>query len=139
MTDEEYFCHWKDEMSVKSQELDYQHQHMVDIINEVYQAFTNREHKEGIGKIMDKLSQYIVYHFTFEEVYFEMFDFYDRENHIREHLMFRQKVDEFNSRYKSNDATLTCDVLNFLKNWLSEHIIESDQKYIDCFVKHGIK
>ncbi|HEX2395631.1 MAG TPA: bacteriohemerythrin [Bacteroidales bacterium] len=139
MNDNESFCEWKSDMSVGSEELDYQHRHMIEIINEVYRAFIKGEHREVIGPILDKLSQYVVYHFTMEEVYFEMFNFYDKEKHIKEHNMFREKVIAFNNKFKSNDATLTCDVMNFLKDWLHDHVLESDQKYIDCFAKNGVK
>ena len=73
----EYFCRWNDEMSVGSEELDNQHRRMVDILNEVYQAYIRDEHEE-IGKILEVLSEYLIYHFTMEEVYFEMSDFYEQ-------------------------------------------------------------
>lgn len=126
-------------MSVGSEELDYQHKHMVEIINEVFRAYIKGENREVIGPILDKLSQYVVYHFTMEEVYFAMFDFYNKEEHIKEHNMFREKVVEFINKFKSNDANLTCDVMNFLKDWLHDHILESDLQYVDCFAKNGVK
>jgi len=112
---------------------------MIEIINEVYNAFVKGEQRDEIGPILDKLSQYAVYHFTMEEFYFKMFEFYDKEAHIKEHEMFRQKVTAFIVKFKSKDANMTCDVMNFLKDWLHDHILDLDRKYIDCFVKNGVK
>ena len=126
-------------MSVGSVELDYQHRHLVEIINEVYIAFIDGNKKEVIGPILDKLSEYVLYHFIMEETYFEMFDFYDKEAHVMEHNKFRQMVADFNAGYKSNNTNLTEDLMHFLKDWLHDHVLCSDQKYVDCFLKHGVK
>jgi hemerythrin len=39
------FFRWTNEMSVKSQEIDQQHKQLVGILNELYQAFMDKEHK----------------------------------------------------------------------------------------------
>lgn len=126
-------------MSVGSEELDYQHRHMIAIINEVYRAYVSNARREDIAAIIDKLAQYMVYHFSMEEVYFEMFNFYDRDNHVKEHMVFREKVEEFINKYKSDDANLTCEVMNFLKDWFSDHVLVSDMKYVDCFARNFVK
>ena len=133
------FFRWTNEMSVKSQEIDQQHKQLVSILNELYQAFIDKEHIKKIGTIISKMSDYTKYHFDTEEKYFISFDFYDKGNHIMEHQDFKNKVNEFNQKYHANNGALTYDVMNFLRNWLIKHIMETDQKYIECFTKHGVK
>jgi hemerythrin len=133
------FFRWTDKMSVKLQEIDQQHKQLVDILNELYQAFMDKEHKEKIGSIIEKMSDYTRYHFTTEEKYFASFGFYDMENHIKEHQDFKERVNEFVLKYYVHNSALTYDVMIFLKNWLRNHIMETDQKYIECFVKNGVK
>ena len=53
--------------------------------------------------------------------------------------MFREKVEDFIRKFKSKDVMLTSEILDFLKSWFHDHIIVADQKYIECFAKHGIK
>lgn len=139
MTRNKPFCEWTDEMSVGSMELDNQHKHMVEIMNEVYNAFIRGDHREVIGPILDKLSQYVVYHFAMEEVYFELFDFCDKETHIAEHNRFRQVIVDFYNEYKAYNANLTIEILNFLKDWFNDHVLGSDRKYIDCLARNGVK
>jgi len=138
MTDTGNFYRWNNDMSVGSEELDNQHRRLIEILNEVHRAFVRNEQEET-ARVLDVLSQYMVYHFTMEEVYFEMCDYCGREEHIREHRMFRDKVEEFIRKYKSKDAMLTLEILNFLKSWIEDHLIGSDQKYKECFAKHGVK
>ena len=126
-------------MSVKSEEIDQQHKQLVNILNELYQAFMDREHKEKIGTIISQLADYTKYHFNTEENYFISFNYLDREKHIKEHQDFKKKVDEFIKKYHDNSGSLTYDVMNFLRNWLNNHIMETDQKYIECFIQNGVK
>ncbi len=133
------FYPWTDKMSVQSEEIDLQHKQLIDIINELYQAFMNKEHKEKISVIINRLEEYAKYHFSTEEKYFDMFDFYDKENHIKEHHNFKEKVNEFIQKYQKKNDALTYNVMLFLKNWLNGHIMGTDRKYIECFIKHGVK
>jgi len=133
------FFNWTDKMSVRSEEIDNQHKQLVEFLNEIYQAFMEKAHKEKIGTIIDKMSAYTKYHFETEEKYFEYFDYYDKEDHIREHDNFRNRVDEFVTKYKASNGALTYEVMNFLKNWLTSHIMDTDQKYVNCFSRNGVK
>jgi hemerythrin len=133
------FFQWTDSMSVKSQEIDQQHKQLVSLLNELYQAFMDKEHKEKIGVIIDKMADYTKYHFDTEERYFAAFAYDGRAMHILEHENFRNKVNEFKQKYKANSGALTFEVVNFLRTWLTGHIMETDRKYITCFSRNGIK
>lgn len=132
------FFKWSDTMSVKSNEIDDQHKKLVGLLNQMYQAFMDREHKEKVGLVIDQMAEYAKYHFETEEKYFAEFGYDDSENHIREHQQFRQKVEEFIQKYNKNHSALTYDVMNFLRTWLNHHILESDKKYVDCFLRNGV-
>jgi hemerythrin-like metal-binding protein len=133
------FFKWTDKMSVNFEEIDNQHKKLVDFLNEMYSAFMNREHKEKVGSIIDQMTKYAVYHFETEEKYFVAFSFHGTAEHIVEHNDFRQKVLEFAEKYKQNNSALTYNVMNFLRNWLTNHIMDSDRKYIECFTRNGLK
>ena len=133
------FFSWTDRMSVKSQEIDDQHKQLIGFLNDLYEAFMNRTHKEQVGIIIDKMADYASYHFDTEERYFAAFNYAAQESHIKEHTDFRKKVDEFIQKYHNYNEALTYDVVNFLRNWLQKHIMESDQRYVDCFERNGVK
>jgi hemerythrin-like metal-binding protein len=135
---ESVFFKWTERMSVGSVEIDQQHKKLVNMLNELYQAFIEKEHKEKIGSILDQLIDYTRVHFNTEEKYFTLFNYANKDKHIAEHQVFRKKVDEFIIKYKKNNGSLTYDVMNFLRNWLNNHIMDSDQQYIECFAKNGV-
>lgn len=133
------FFAWNDKMTVNSKEIDQQHQQLINMLNELFQAFLDKDHKEKIGSIIDKMTDYAVYHFKTEEDYFRAFKYEEKARHEMEHEDFRDKVNEFRMKYKANHSALTFEVVNFLRNWLNTHIMESDKRYMECFTKNGVK
>jgi hemerythrin len=136
---EAVFFRWKDSMSVKSEEIDNQHKKLVGMLNELYMAFINKEHKEKMDAVINQLIDYTRYHFDTEEKYFIAFRYPDKENHIKEHKQFKEKINEFVKDYKANSNTLTYKVINFLRDWLMNHIMVTDMKYVECFLQNGVR
>lgn len=139
MEDKGVFFRWTDTMSVNSVEIDNQHKVLVGLLNEMYQAFMDKAHKEKVGEIIHQMASYAGHHFETEERYFAEFGYSGAEKHVREHQQFREKVDEFVSKYQKNSAALTYDVMNFLRNWLNNHILDTDRKYMECFRENGVR
>ena len=42
-------------------------------------------------------------------------------------------------RVINGNYQIACEILEDLKSWLVNHIQITDQKYIDCFAKNGLK
>lgn len=139
MTEKTVFFRWTENISVQSVEIDNQHKELVSMLNEMYEAFMNKEHQIKIGSILDKMWAYTKYHFNTEERYFTLFNYDDKLSHLKEHELFRTKVELFMEKYRSSNTALTYEVMNFLRNWLNTHILETDHKYISCFVQNGVK
>ena len=135
----EKLIEWNDRLSVGSQEIDKQHKRLVDMINKLYASFKDGNAKDILSQILDDLYDYTDYHFETEEKYFRAFDFYDTENHLRQHKGFLKKVLEFKRDYKAGKVTAPYEVMLFLKDWLIKHIMGSDKKYVELFKKHGVR
>ena len=52
---------------------------------------------------------------------------------------FVAKVLDFKSRFDSNAAGMSVDVMSFLSNWLQNHIKGEDKKYAPLFNANGLK
>ncbi len=129
---------WEDKMSVKVKEIDEQHKKLVNMINELHEAMLERKSKEALGKIIDGLIEYTDIHFKTEEKYFDKFGYPEADAHKKEHRDFVKKVVDFKKGYDEGKLLLSLDVMNFLKDWLVNHIMGSDQKYSDFFNQHGL-
>jgi hemerythrin len=100
--------------------------------------------KDGKGneiadKIIKKMTEYTQFHFDTEEKYFDMFKYEFSAQHKAEHDAFVEKVLDFQIGFEKSQANLSIEIMNFLKDWLLNHIRGSDKKYTNCFNEHGLK
>ncbi len=130
---------WTEDFSVRVEEIDLQHKELLQMINELHSAMIDGKGTKYVGDIISRLADYTVYHFQTEEKYFDQFGFSETESHKKTHSDFVKKVSEFKAAFDSKEVMLTIDVLEFLSNWIREHILGEDMKYSNFFVECGIK
>jgi hemerythrin len=129
---------WSNDFSVRVNEIDQQHQKLVLLINRLHEAMSHGNGSKVIFEILDEMTQYAVYHFNTEEKYFEKYNFKGAESHIQSHADFVKKVSTFVKSFKEGKVTLTLEVMQFLSDWLQDHILGEDMEYSDCFVENGL-
>ena len=54
-------------------------------------------------------------------------------------LTFPKKTLAYCNRVANGDSHFTNEVLEYIKQWLVNHIQVTDKKYIDCFKRNGLK
>ncbi|MBN2484406.1 MAG: hemerythrin family protein [Bacteroidales bacterium] len=132
------FFEWKPEYSLNIIEIDNQHKKIIELLNQLYEAFMKKDHHEKLGSIIDELEKYAVYHFGTEENYFNKFGYTGKVEHVNEHARFKEKVRSFKDDFNKNKGALTFTVINFLKDWLNKHILIDDKKYQNLFSEMGL-
>ena len=130
---------WKDSFSVKVTEIDTQHKKLVEMINKLYDAMKVGKSKDVMGEILNNLISYTATHFKTEEKYFDLYSYPEKETHKAEHEKFVETVTKFKEEFDSGNATISIEVMNFLRDWLTKHINGEDKKYTKCFNDHGLK
>ena len=129
---------WKDEYSVKIQTIDSQHKKLIDLLNQIYDASRLGKGKEVLGKILNELVVYTKVHFTTEEDFFKKFSYPDYVLHKIEHDKLTKQVTDFQEQYEAGNATLSIEIMQFLKDWLSDHILGTDKKYVEFLHSKGL-
>ena len=81
--------------------------------------------------ILDEMIDYAANHFLTEETYMINIDFPGYIFHRNEHISFKEKVCDFQNRVVSGDYQVANEILEFLKQWLVNHIQKTDRKYVD--------
>jgi hemerythrin len=130
---------WDDSFSVDVVEIDKQHQKLVGMINDLHDGMRQGKSKEIMGKIIGGLVGYAGTHFRTEEKYFDQFGYPDSGSHKKEHSNFTQKVADFKGGFDAGKFGLSMEVMNFLSNWLQNHIKGLDKKYGPFFNQKGLK
>ena len=130
---------WDDKYSVNVSEIDNQHKKLVDLINKLHDAMKQGKSKEVLSEIISELINYTDVHFKTEEKYFDKFNYPKSDAHKTLHKNFVDKVLDFKNKYESGNAALSIEIINFLKDWLINHINGSDKEYSSFFNEHGLK
>lgn len=130
---------WKEEYQFGFKEIDSQHQYFVSLINELYDAILNLEAKTKLSVIFTKLTAYAVNHFATEEKYFKEFNYAGAAEHIAEHKALTEKIAVLQAQIDKDQLELSFDLIDFLEDWLLNHLSTMDAKYVSCFKEHGLK
>jgi len=126
---------WDSSFSVNHDVIDEQHKVLIDIINKFYHAFENARAFSELKNILDEMVDYARYHFAIEEKIIEDNNLVFLELHKKEHEFFIEKAKIFQQRFLSQDITLSFDVMDFLRNWLIDHILVKDKYLAEEFKK----
>jgi hemerythrin len=131
---------WSDSMSVKIPSIDEQHKKLIAMVNTLHEGIAKGNSKEVLVDVFDGLAEYTVEHFGYEEKFFKEFDYEDSEKHISEHQDLVQQVVELKQKLDNEEGFMFgLEVMDFLKNWLTEHIMGSDMDYSSFFVSKDVK
>jgi|SRR5208337_3408667 len=130
---------WNDSLSVNVVEIDKQHQKLIGMINELNDAMRQGKGKDALGKIVNGLIVYTGTHFKTEERYFDQLGYPEADSHKKGHSDFVAKVSEFKGGFEKGKRGLSIEVMNFLSDWLRNHIQSVDRKYGPFFNEKGLK
>lgn len=124
---------WNQEFSVRSEVLDDQHKRLFDIVNNLYTAFMEKAHKEKLGDIIKELHKYTIYHFTEEEKLLDGKGTPLSAEHKKAHDEFISRIRSFNEKFEGGNSGVTYEIMNFLRQWLIQHIKGVDKGYSGVF------
>jgi hemerythrin-like metal-binding protein len=129
---------WNDKYSVGISIIDEEHKEFIDIINKVIATKEHNDNPEEVRKILYEMIKYALKHFATEEAYMIKFNFPVFQLHRNEHLDFIDQTVANLNKVITGDYLIANEILEYLKQWLVNHIHEIDRKYIDCFNKNGL-
>jgi hemerythrin len=128
---------WGPQLSTGLSAIDAEHQKLVKFLNDLHDAMKAGKGKEAVGKIVDELVRYAATHFAHEESWMAKAGYEDLPRHKEIHEGVTKKVLQF--QQKSREGTLNAiDLCNFLSEWLSKHIKETDMKYVPTLRDKGM-
>jgi hemerythrin len=120
---------WSDKFSINILEVDNQHKKLVSMVNELHDAMKTGKGKDIMGNILSGLIQYVGTHFATEERFMSKYNYPEYLAHKAEHVKLSQKAVEIQKEFEKGVPVITVELMNFLKDWLQEHILGSDKKF----------
>lgn len=128
---------WSEKYSVDVMRFNGHHKRLADLLNEIYDAMRTGTGPEAVGKTLGGLIDYTRWRFAEEERLMLEQGFEGYAQHKNEHDDLVKKVLEFQDKHGKGLA-VTVEVFDFLKAWLTHHIMHTDKKYGAFFNRKGI-
>lgn len=131
---------WNEKLSVGVSIIDDEHKKLVGMLNQLYDAMQTKQSDDALGRVFDGLVAYTAYHFEHEEALFAETGYAAVAEHEKEHADLTKQVLDVQRKYQEGaTATLSTEMLNFLRKWLLTHIMGSDRKFGPHLNANGIR
>ena len=121
---------WNNTYMVGIPSIDAQHKTLFQIAGQLHQAMTTGKGSSVIGTSLDRLLDYTKAHFADEERLLRQNKYPDFAAHRAKHVVFTTQIADFATKFRAGQGAITIEVLQFLRNWLVDHIKGTDRKYV---------
>jgi hemerythrin-like metal-binding protein len=130
---------WNSYLSTGISSIDEQHKKLIDMINTLNDAFMAGKANDVLSQIFADLSDYTSRHFGYEEQLFAEHGYPESEAHKNEHEALINQVQALHRKMEQGDFIISIEVMAFLKDWLTNHILKTDVAYSQFLIERGVK
>ena len=130
---------WSNKYSVGVKTLDDQHKGLLRVLNELHAAMMKGEAQKIAGPLLDKLMAGARDHFALEERMMSEARYAGMADHRAKHQELIVKLGNFIDRSRKGDNTMYVQLLNFLRDWLNDHMLQEDQEYAPLLKGRAIR
>lgn len=123
------FARWDERMSVGVETIDRQHRQLLELMDSLHEACSGGIADPAVvQRAAEQFSEYTRHHFATEEQFMDSTSYPEFEEHMEQHMEGSMKAMDFYGDYLSGGSEVGRDMLEFLKNWLLDHILKTDRK-----------
>lgn len=120
---------WNVQYSTGVPAIDRQHAFLFELANRVVTGTRVPHTKEDLEPIIKELEDYAEKHFHYEESVIEGAGYEHTAEHKEQHQKMRVRLQALRKLLADNALTPS-ELVNFLEEWLTIHILREDMKYI---------
>lgn len=135
---------WKEAYGCQIEAIDVQHRRLFELAAELYEITKLQDgfdHYDDISRIFQALSDYTVYHFTYEEELLALHGFPEEalRAHKWEHAAFVAKLLQIQQQDldEAQDKVLR-DIIIVAVDWIEKHILDTDMEYVAFLRERGV-
>lgn len=129
------FIEWSERISVGHPLIDSDHHKLIDLVNRLHDAMTHRRGAAVLGEVLRELIDYTRVHFAHEERLMREHSYPKLHEHRRQHADLVGRVLDLERKFTAGVVLLSVEVMEFLKQWLTVHIMEHDKALAVFLVK----
>ncbi len=129
---------WSDDFSVGVKLFDEQHKRLILMLNKMLKDPMAAKDSEVVSEVLSRLTLYAKEHFKAEEELMFEHGYPKTEQQKIQHFLFKKKVAELCFAATDGVEQVPQVLLDFLRNWLTRHILEEDMQYKAFFKEKGV-
>jgi len=126
---------WDDIFSVGNELIDSQHKRLFDIGNRFHAALERRAPRIELMELFNELVEYTGKHFADEEQLMRDCRYADYDRHKTNHEKLVKQVLAYKHRLEGSEPEAERYAIDFIKTWLTCHVLGMDRNYSDCVAK----
>ncbi|MCL2558536.1 MAG: bacteriohemerythrin [Treponema sp.] len=131
------FIEWADSLTVGVEEIDEQHKGLIDVTNNLYEAYQDGAVIERFRETLQIALDYVTNHFSTEEKIMREIRYPEYEIHCKEHDLFVAEVTKGAASIAGNLSDTAEEFMLFLKRWIAEHITRTDKRIGEYLAQNG--
>lgn len=129
---------WSDRYALGIELIDSQHKVLFRLIDQLAKAIQANDGTSGLQEVFDKLKEYTLTHFAAEEHLMEQHGYHASREHHANHLALEQSLAHLAARAAEGEPLLSLQTMNFLRQWLYQHIDHVDRAFADFLKDKGV-
>jgi len=124
---------WDETLETGDSAVDEQHQHLVEMFNQLHDAAVEGRGRDTIDEILRGLAEYVSVHFAAEERLMLRTGYPPAatSEHLRQHADLTAKTVEMIHKHRAGELTTVLPLAIFLQDWLGTHIRKSDRALVN--------
>jgi len=99
-------------------EMDGEHRVQMELVNAFRDAVAEGRSKDEVEEILVHLVDYTKIHFLSEQLLMRLHDYPRYRDHLHEHDMMVEQIDELHQRFRAGDVDLSAEIAGSLAEWL---------------------
>lgn len=123
------FVNWSPNLSVGIDFIDADHQQSITLLAELQDLVASDQPRTAAIEKLDELIEFSEQHFRLEERLMKENNYREFAQHQAIHKKLLQQTTELRERLASGATDIGPEVMDFLKEWLMRHILESDKHF----------
>jgi len=120
---------WNEKYAIGIASIDAQHKGLFPIGGELYTAMRAGQASDKLSLLLNRLVQYTVAHFGYEEGLLQANRYPDFVAHKAKHDDLTRQVTKFCDEVQSGKIGVSIPLMKFLEDWLQQHIGKIDKAY----------
>jgi len=122
------WIHWDKVLVTGHVIMDTDHEHLVDLFNQLTTSIKERNSKEACVELLGKIIQRAKLHFAFEEQLMDELRYPKADEHRAEHSRLITQAVRYKAKLESDSADLHMPLIHFPEDWLTFHIVSADKE-----------